>query len=145
MIKEPINLGIDDRLFANIIELNHNCSYHKLLDIYVTELSVGKAVLEVAIKEKHLNPLNIAHGGVSYSLADTAMGVAIRTLNYYSVTIEIYMNYIKPINKDDTIKAIGTVVDSGKIFVTKAEIFNSNNEMLATAMGKFYNKGNLIK
>ncbi len=46
--------------------------------------------------ERHFNPQGVAHGGVAYSLADTAMGGALTTRipdGHWCATIEIKMNY----------------------------------------------------
>jgi acyl-CoA thioesterase len=46
--------------------------------------------------ERHFNPQGVVHGGVSYALADTAMGGALTTRTpdgHWCATLEIKMNY----------------------------------------------------
>jgi acyl-CoA thioesterase len=46
--------------------------------------------------ERHFNPQGVAHGGVAYALADTAMGGALTTMiadDHWCATIEIKINY----------------------------------------------------
>ncbi|MFZ7101922.1 MAG: PaaI family thioesterase [Peptococcaceae bacterium] len=140
--REPQNNGLDCRLFGTLLNLNEECPFHNLIDMYIVELSPGEAVLEIPIQNDHLNPNNIVHGGVTFSLADTAMGMAIRTLNHNSVTIETNINYLKPAQKSDILKVVGKVVEFGrKIIVTEAIIYNKAGDKAAVARGTYYNKG----
>jgi len=143
--REPKNNGLDCRLFGTILDLNEECPFHNLLDMYIVELSPGEAVMEIPIQKEHLNPQEIVHGGVTFSLLDTAMGVAIRTLNYTSVTIEANINYLKPVLKSDNLTAIGKVVNFGRnIIVTEGIIKNKNGEKIAVARGTYFNKGQFL-
>ncbi len=145
LFREPLNRGIDCRLFGTILYLNEECPFHNLMDIYVAELAPGEAVVEVPVGKDHINPNNIAHGGVAFSLADTAMGMAIRTLNHNSVTMEANIKFIKPAYKSDYLKAIGKVIElKEKIIKAEAEVINLKGEKIAVAQGIFYNKGKLI-
>jgi len=143
--REPKNNGLNCRLFGTILDINEECSYHNLLDIYIVELGPGEAVMEIPIDKNHLNPQEIVHGGVTFSLIDTAMGVAIRTLNYTSVTVEANINYLKPVLKSDNLTAIGKVVNLGKkIIVTEGVIKNKAGETIAVARGTYFNKGQFL-
>lgn len=145
LFREPKNNGLDCRLFGTILNLNEECPFHNLLDIYIVELSPGEAVLEIPIQKDHLNPQNIAHGGVAFSLADTAMGMAIRTMNFYGVTIETNINFLKPVMKSDNLTAVGKIVKFGeKIIVAEAEVRNKEGEKVAVARGTYYNKGQYL-
>jgi len=57
----------------------------------------GFGRMEIAIDPaRYFNPQDVAHGGVSYSLADTAVGGALSTRvpdGHWCATIEIKMNY----------------------------------------------------
>src|SRR5690554_5755520 len=145
MFREPKNNGLDCRLFGTILNVNEECPYHDLLDMYIVELSQGEAVMEIPIQEEHLNPMNTVHGGLSFSLADTVMGVAIRTLNVNCVTVEANINYLKPVFKSDILSAIGKVVQLGKkIIITEGVIKNKTGEVIAIARGTYFNTGEFL-
>jgi len=145
MFRKPENKGIDERLFEAIINANRECSYHNMIKMYVTALGSGEAILEIVIEQEHLNPRNIAHGGITFSLADTAMGMVIRTFNYDSVTVASNINFLKPVYKNDTLKAVGKIVDLGKkIMIVRAEVVNQKKEKIAVARGTFYKKGEFL-
>lgn len=146
LFREPENKGLDCRLFGTIININEECPFHNFMDIYVVELGPGEAVLEIPIGKEHLNPQSIAHGGVTSSLADTAMGMAIRTENYYGVTVEMNMNYLRPAYKGETLIAKAKTINLGeKIIVAQAEVENLKGEKIAIARGTYFNKGIFLK
>lgn len=145
LFREPKNNGIDCRLFGTILNINEECPYHNLLDMYIVELGPGEAVIEIPTQKEHLNPLETVHGGVTFSLIDTAMGVAIRTLNYDCVTVEANINYLKPVKKSEILTAIGKVVNLGrKIIVTEGVIKNKVGEIVAVARGTYFNIGEFL-
>src|SRR5438094_627644 len=60
----------------------------------------GRARFELAVEAKHLNPNGVLHGGVIYSLADSAMGAALfagLAPGEDCATLEIKMNYLAPV------------------------------------------------
>ena len=52
-----------------------------------------------------LNSMGKAHGGISYSLADTAFGFAANTHGKYAVSIETSINHIEALEEGDYIVA----------------------------------------
>ena len=50
------------------------------IGIKIEQISEGSVRLSCQIEERHLNPHRIAHGGVSFSMLDTASGIAGTTL-----------------------------------------------------------------
>ena len=48
----------------------------RLLGFRLTAIEPGRAVFEMAVDDRHHNPLGTLHGGVYCDLADAAMGFA---------------------------------------------------------------------
>lgn len=48
----------------------------KLLGVDLAEVSVGRAIAILTIREEHLNAAGVAHGGSVFSLADIALAAA---------------------------------------------------------------------
>jgi acyl-CoA thioesterase len=87
------NKGLPEVLFNKIVEANLKCNYHNHFDLYLTKLGFKEAEVQVEVQEFHINPRDISHGAVAYALLDTAMGMAIRTVNRNVVTIQSSMNH----------------------------------------------------
>ncbi|MDI3310795.1 MAG: PaaI family thioesterase [Thermoanaerobacterium sp.] len=136
---EAKNLGINDELFKEIIELNQKAQFHNLIGMEIAELGNGKVTMEMTISEKHLNIFKNAHGGVLFSLMDTAMGIAAKTMGKNMVTLEMNINYIKPLKAGDRIKAIGRIIHMGKTTaVAVCDAYNQDDKLVGSSRETFY-------
>jgi len=75
------------------------------LGIEVLEVEKGRAKLGMRIRGEMLNSMNKAHGGITYSLADTAFGFAANSHGKYAVSIETSINHIESLSEGDYITA----------------------------------------
>lgn len=71
------------------------------LGIEILECEIGRCKVAMTVRKEMLNSMNKAHGGISYSLADTAFGFAANTHGKYAVTIETSINHIEAIEEGD--------------------------------------------
>ncbi|HET8803291.1 MAG TPA: hotdog fold thioesterase [Aequorivita sp.] len=75
------------------------------LGIEILEVEKGKCKVGMTVRKEMLNSMNKAHGGISYSLADTAFGFAANTHGKYAVSIETSINHIEALNEGDYLTA----------------------------------------
>ena len=90
---------------------------------------------------KHLNPNGVLHGGVIYSLADTAMGAALFSLldgQDRCSTLEIKMSYLQPVTGGCIAVEASVVQRTKRIGVLEARVFGDGDQMVALATGTFY-------
>ncbi len=80
-------------------------AFSQWLGIEVLEVEKGRCKLAMTIRKEMLNSMNKAHGGISYSLADTAFGFAANTHGKYAVSIETSINHIEALNEGDYLTA----------------------------------------
>lgn len=80
-------------------------AYSQWLGIEIVECKIGYCRVALTIRKNMLNSMNKAHGGISYSLADTAFGFAANTHGKYAVSIETSINHIEALNEGDYIVA----------------------------------------
>jgi acyl-CoA thioesterase len=90
-------------------------------------------------RDQHFNPQGVAHGGVAYSLADTAMGGAVTSLlpdDFWCATLEIKFNYHVGVREGPLI-CDATVLHRGKrIANIDARLFQ-DDRLVASANGNF--------
>lgn len=96
---------------------------------------------EMKLQPFIMNPLNILHGGITATFADTAMGTLVNDIlddDMTSVTSEIKINYLKPAI-GEKLRCHAKVVHKGKniCFVT-AEILSDHEKVVAYASGSFF-------
>ena len=80
-------------------------AYSQWLGIEILESEIGRCKLGTTIRKDMLNSMGKAHGGISYSLADTAFGFAANTHGKYAVSIETSINHIEALNEGDYLVA----------------------------------------
>jgi acyl-CoA thioesterase len=134
----PVNKGIKQELFEEIVNKSFNSPYHKLLKLELVELGKGMAVVEITVDESILNALGIAHGGATASLCDTAMGVAVRTVGALPTTVEMKVNYLAPGPIKERLRAVGKVIKEGKtIIVAEGEVY-CKDRLIVKSLGTYF-------
>lgn len=79
--------------------------FSRWLGIEIIECEVGRCKVGMTVREEMLNSMRKAHGGISYSLADTAFGFAANTHGKYAVSIETSINHIEALEAGDYLEA----------------------------------------
>lgn len=71
--------------------------FARALGLQLVERGDGRCTMAIDVnRDRHFSPQGAAHGGVAYSLADTAMGGALTSLlpgDQWCATLEIKFNY----------------------------------------------------
>ncbi|AFU67793.1 phenylacetate degradation thioesterase PaaD [Psychroflexus torquis ATCC 700755] len=80
-------------------------AFSSWLGVEILEISLGKCKVGLKIRREMLNSMQKAHGGITYSLADTAFGFAANTHGNYAVSIETSINHIEALHENDYITA----------------------------------------
>lgn len=85
-----------------------------------------------------LNSMGFAHGGIMYSLADTAFGFTSNTHGKYAVSIETSINHIEALNEGDYLVAECTLDHTkNKVGFNIVEI-HRGDELVALFKGVVY-------
>jgi len=79
--------------------------YSQWLGIEILECELGRCRVAMTVRKEMLNSMNKAHGGITYSLADTAFGFAANTHGRFAVSIETSINHIEAVNEGDYLVA----------------------------------------
>ena len=116
-----------------------NDSFSKWLGIEIIELSEGFCKLQVKIRDDMTNGFKLAHGGISYSLADSALAFASNSYGFKSLTIESSINYFKKVYSGDILSAVTNEINkTEKIANYSIVVSNQNNEEIASFNGKVH-------
>lgn len=113
-----------------------NDSMSQWMGIEIKHISPGNCKLEMNVKEVMLNGFRIAHGGVAYALADTALAFASNAHGQKCFSIETSISHVKTVELNDTLTA--TVEEKSitkRIGVYWIEISNQKNEVVALFKG----------
>lgn len=80
-------------------------AFSQWLGIEILECQVGRCKVGMTVRKDMLNSMNKAHGGITYSLADTAFGFSANTFGKFAVSIETSINHIEALEEGDYITA----------------------------------------
>lgn len=116
-------------------------SFTKWLGIIVQEAENGRAVLRMKIRSDMLNGFNICHGGIPFSLADSAMAFASNYGGQIALSIDNSITYHEKIIEGDELTAVAEELSSNrKISVYNVTIKN-NKRIVAHFKGVVYKTG----
>lgn len=112
--------------------------FSQWLGIEILECEVGRCKVGLKIRNEMLNSMNKAHGGISYSLADTAFGFAANTHGKYAVSIETSINHIEALEEGDYLVAESVIEKvNNKLGFNVIEV-KRNEELVALFKGVVY-------
>ena len=90
-------------------------AFSKWLGIEVLEISTGTAKLKMTVRDEMTNGFNIAHGGIAYSLADSALAFAANSYGIQSLSIETSISHTKKVESGDVLIATTKEVTKNNI------------------------------
>ena len=76
------------------------------LGIEIVEIRPAAATLRMTVRRDMLNGFGMCHGGIPYSLADSALAFASNTHGRVTITIQTSMSYPAPVSEGDVLTAV---------------------------------------
>lgn len=110
------------------------------LDFDLGSPEAGICIATTLIRDLHLNPNGVLHGGVLFTMVDTAMGRATMDLlepGYICATIEIHTRFLRPVGEGELSVEVRVVKPGRRVVHLSAEATDSEGSLVATATGSF--------
>lgn len=116
-----------------------NDAFSQWLGIERVEEQEGACILRMIIREEMTNGFKIAHGGVIFSFADSALAFACNSLGRQAVSIETSISNMVSVQIGDVLTAKARQLSvSHKVGVYQVDIFNQEDRMVASFKGTVY-------
>lgn len=116
-----------------------NDYFSQWLGIERVKIESGHCILRMKVRKEMLNGFAIAHGGITYSLADSALAFASNSHGIKSVSIETSISHTEQLHEGDIITAEAEEVKlSNKIGIYSITITNQHNKKVALFKGTVY-------
>jgi len=116
-----------------------NDAFSQWLGIEVVEVKDGYCELKMTVRKEMLNGFQIAHGGIAYSLADSALAFASNSHGRKSLSVETSISHTVSVKKGDVLTANSKELSlSDKTGVYLITITNQKNEDVAYFKGTVY-------
>lgn len=114
-------------------------SFSQWLGIEVLEITEGFCKLQMKVRDEMTNGFNIAHGGISYSLADSCLAFAANSDGIQSLSIETSISHTKKVESGDILTATSKGINNtNKTAMYDISITNQNNIEIAHFKGTVY-------
>ena len=133
----------DDTKAKKVVDkMFNNDPFSQWLGIQRIEDGAGKSVLQMTIRKEMLNGFDIAHGGITYSLADSALAFASNGHGRMAVSVETSISHTESLKEGDVITAKTEEMSlTNKIGVYQINIVNQNKKIVALFKGTVYRTG----
>ncbi len=116
--------------------------FSQWLGISVIEITEGYSKIKMSVREEMLNGFGIVHGGIAFSLADSAFAFACNNRNNLSVALDTSINFIKPVHPGDELIAEAKELHNGRSTgLYHISIYNQHNHLVAQFKGTCYRTG----
>ena len=120
-------------------KMYENDAFSKWFGINRIEDGAGKSVLQMTVRKEMLNGFDIVHGGITYSLADSALAFASNGHGRKSVSVETSISHTEACKEDDVLTTHTEEMSlSKKIGIYQITITNQHNKTVALFKGTVY-------
>jgi uncharacterized protein (TIGR00369 family) len=130
MSQRKLNLRETRRVLASI-------PFNKLLGMRVARTHRDGITIECKIHRRFLNSANVVHGGVSASLADAAVGIALhRHLGDHRpiTTVEMKINYFRPVKEGRILARCHLLRVGSTLCIGRVDIADGRSRAIGTAL-----------
>lgn len=126
-----------DELANNVVsKMMENDSFSQWMGLEILEVKEGYSKVRMTIRKEMLNGFGIVHGGLAFSLADSAFAFACNNRNNISVALDVTITFTKAVNVGDILTAESKEIHNGRSTgVYLITITNQKNEQVAFFKG----------
>jgi acyl-CoA thioesterase len=109
------------------------------LGIKIVRVQPGASLLTMAVRSDMVNGHHICHGGMIFSLADTAFAYACNSYNKNTVASACHIDFLAPAKEGETLEAEAVEQSaSGRTGVYDITVRNNHGKTIALFRGKSY-------
>ncbi len=133
----------NDTLATEVVgKMMQNDLFSQWMGIKVLKVREGYSKIKMTIRKEMLNGFGIVHGGLAFSLADSAFAFACNNRNNISVALDVTITFTKAVNEGDTLTAEAKENHNGRSTgVYLITITNQKNEQVALFKGTCFRTG----
>ncbi len=114
-------------------------TYSQWLGVSLLEMGEGICRLQMTVRPDMLNGFGVAHGGITYGLADSAFAFACNSFNRLSLSIETSITHTAAVRAGDVLTAEAHLVtQSNRIGTFSVLVKNQQAEVVAVFKGICY-------
>ncbi len=129
----------DEKAAAVVDHMMKHDLFSQWLGIEVLSVKEGESKIRMTVRSEMINGFGIVHGGIAFSLADSAFAFACNNRNILSMALDTSINFLKPVAVGDVLTATATEIHNGKSTgLYHIIVKNDRNEDVAVFKGLCY-------
>ncbi len=115
------------------------------LGMELVEVGPGRAVLRMTVREDMVNGLGVGHGGLVFTLADSAMAFASNSFNHQAVATQAEIDWLAPARAGMVLTATAQIRhQGGKTAISDVEVVDDAGRPVAMFRGRTLQTGGLV-
>jgi acyl-CoA thioesterase len=136
-------LNEKDKIANEVVShMMENDFFSQWMGVEVLDVKEGYSKIKTTIRKEMVNGFGIVHGGIPFSLADSAFAFACNNRNNLSVALDVTITFTKAVNVGDVLTAEAKEVHNGRSTgVYLISVFNQKNEQVALFKGTCFRTG----
>ncbi|TNE49752.1 MAG: hydroxyphenylacetyl-CoA thioesterase PaaI [Bacteroidetes bacterium] len=102
-------------------------AFSKWMGMELVSVGPGTCTLRMQVRQEMLNGFGVAHGGITFSLADSAFAFACNSHGRHAVSIHCTIEHVAPVREGDVLTAtateenLGNSISNYAIRITRAD------------------------
>ena len=114
-------------------------AFSRWLGIEALEIAPRRSRLRMTVRPEMVNGFGVSHGGIVYSLADSALAFAANTHGHVTVAIENSISYPQPVAAGDVLVAIAEEETfANRLGFYRVTVCNQSDVLVAIFRGAVY-------
>jgi acyl-CoA thioesterase len=113
--------------------------FSRWLGIEVTEIAPRRSTCRMTVRAEMVNGFGVAHGGIAYSLADSALAFACNTHGHITMAVENSIGYPARVTVGDVLTAVATQeTESARLGFYTVRVIKQDQQTVAVFRGTVY-------
>jgi len=123
-------------------KMMHDDAFSQWLGIEILSIAEGHAKIRMTLREEMLNGFGVIHGGIAFSLADSAFAFACNNRNNLSVALDTNITFTKATKPGDVLTAEAKELHNGRSTgLYLVTVTNQPGEQVALFKGTCFRTG----
>jgi acyl-CoA thioesterase len=125
-----------NKVVNKMMELDY---FSRWMGVEVIEIKEGYSKIKMQVRKEMLNGFGIAHGGITFSLADSAFAFACNSDGKVTLALDVSISFPKAVKENDILIAEAKQVNkTNRTGLYMIEVKNQNEELVALFKGTCY-------
>jgi len=119
--------------------------FSQWMDVKIIKVSEGYSKIKMKLRTEMVNGFNVIHGGIIFSLADSAFAFACNSRNNLSMALDVSITFNKAVKPGDTLIAEAKEVHNGRSTgLYLINVINHKKEQVALFKGTCFRTQKII-